>query len=302
MTDAFLTPVTDNDQQPISDRCTTSVSARNRVCVPNCEDDDPGLRAKPGLNLDPDTRLLSVAPRGRRMRVSIEGGIGVGKSTVLEALRKHFEHDGAVCFLSEPVDVWMESGMLARMYANTIDKALFQLVAATTRFGPLAALLNDPRKTVFVTERSLDSDKEVFARTNLDPTSEWPYYEIAAKTLRDAMPTDVKEVTVYLDASDKEVMSRIQARKRDEEQDIPMDYLARLREAHEVFYKSIEHDKVRIDASRTASAVAAEVATIIEFFRHNFVLPPSTFFIEPDTRTRTTEWLHGTPPECCNDD
>lgn len=237
---------------------------------------DAGTARSPG----PGLQLVRAAPRDlkisspvRRVRVSIEGGIGVGKSTVLEALRAHFKGDDSVCFLTEPVDAWIESGLLGRMYDKTISGLSFQIIAATTRFGPLAALFNDPRLEVFVTERSLLSDKEVFARTTLDPETEWPYYELAARQLRDAMPTDVKEVTVYLDASDEQVMTRIRERQRDEEKAIPMDYLARIREAHEVLYESIEHDKVRVDASHDAVSVATEVAAIVERARANLASP-----------------------------
>jgi deoxyadenosine/deoxycytidine kinase len=210
------------------------------------------------------------------VRVSIEGGIGVGKSTVLEALRAHFADDDTVCFLTEPVDTWISSGLLGRMYDKTISGLSFQIIAAATRFGPLARLFHDPRLTVFVTERSLASDKDVFARVTLDPTTEWPDYELAAKQLRDAMPTDVKEVTVYLDATDEEVMARIHERKRTEEKAIPMDYLARLRAAHEAFYESIEHEKVRVDASRDAASVAYEVAAIVERTRASLASPTSS--------------------------
>ena len=231
---------------------------------------DPGIRPAHFV-----ARTLTTVPRERRVRVSIEGGIGVGKSTVLEALRAHFAGDDTVCFLTEPVNTWIESGLLGRMYDKTISSLSFQIIAAATRFGPLARLFHDPRLAVFVTERSLASDKDVFARVTLDPVTEWPDYELAAKQLRDAMPTDVKEVTVYLDASDEEVMARIHERQRDEEKAIPMDYLARLRAAHEAFYDAIEHEKVRVNASRDAASVAAEVAAIVERTRANLGSPAS---------------------------
>ena len=194
-----------------------------------------------------------------------------------------------MCFLLEPVDTWIDSGLLGRMYNKTISGLSFQIIAAATRFGPLARLFHDPSLVVFVTERSLESDKDVFARVTIDPVTEWRDYELAAKRLRDAMPSDVKEVTVYLDASDDEVMARINERNRDAEKAIPMEYLARLRTAHEAFYESIEHEKVRVDASRDATSVASEVAAIVERIRANLASPASVVDVKPSNR-RTEEW------------
>lgn len=259
------TPVDGDARQQIAAGCEVVMSSPNILRL-----DDRGTN--PALRLDPvlDPVIPPTPPPStiyeRRVRVSIEGAIGVGKSTVLEALRAHFAGDKTVCFVSEPVDAWISSGLLGRMYDKTISGLSFQVIAAATRFGPLARLFHDSSLAVFITERSLGSDA-VFASVNLDPTTEWPDYELAAKQLQEAMPTDVKEVTVYLDAPDEEVMARIQRRQRDEEKAISMDYLARIRKAHEAFYESIEHEKVRVNASRNAVQVAAEVAAIVEYVR-----------------------------------
>ena len=38
--------------------------------------------------------------------ISIEGNIGSGKTTIIENLKKRFEDDASVLFLTEPVDIW----------------------------------------------------------------------------------------------------------------------------------------------------------------------------------------------------
>jgi uridine kinase len=48
------------------------------------------------------------------MIVSFEGGIGSGKSTVMEKVRQHFEEnvDKKKCIITEDVDVWKNEGWL----------------------------------------------------------------------------------------------------------------------------------------------------------------------------------------------
>ena len=252
------------------------------------DDDDADIPPTTSPTTTPPGATLKTVPLpgrtgarhpARRVRVAIEGGIGVGKSTLLEALRVHFEADDTVCFHTEPVTKWIDSGLLGRMYSGAISKLAFQVIALTTRYGPLARSYHSPTYRVFITERSLFSDQEVFAKVNLHPTDEWPDYVLAAAEIQGAMPEDVQEVTVFLEASDAEVMKRIHERHRDEEKAIPMAYLARLREAHEAFYNSIRHEKIRVDASRDAASVAADVATIIDRIHANLTSPVSV--VEP---------------------
>lgn len=270
-------PTRDNNRQPGATVCAAAASPSVDVCSANLPPaPGPGVRsvhstARVATRADsraPRVPRVPSVPCAPRVRISIEGGIGVGKSTLLGALRDRFAHDDTISFLEEPVGEWIASGLLARMYDKSVSALTFQVIAATTRYGPLAALLHDPDLRVFVTERSLLSDKEVFARTTLDPATEWFDYELAAKHLRDAMPADVREVTIYLDAPDCDLAARIRERERDEERAIDADYLARIRQAHEAFYAAIDHEKVRIDASRSVTEVVTEVAAVIERARN----------------------------------
>ena len=81
--------------------------------------------------------------------ISLEGGIGVGKSTALAAL-KAARPD--LYFLDEPVAAWEEAGLLAAVYDGRLTAGAFQLAALMSRAGGLLAALRDNR--VVVAERS----------------------------------------------------------------------------------------------------------------------------------------------------
>ena len=99
--------------------------------------------------------------------ISIEGNIGSGKSTLLKRIS---EINSNVVTLQEPVDVWNsikdENGktILELYYADQKKWAFaFQMMAFITRAKKLReAVENNPGK-VIVTERSVFTDKNIFA-------------------------------------------------------------------------------------------------------------------------------------------
>ena len=58
--------------------------------------------------------------------ISIEGNIGVGKSTVLSKVRTAFEGDPRVGVVDEPVELWKRSGLLQAVYDKSLSAAVFQ--------------------------------------------------------------------------------------------------------------------------------------------------------------------------------
>ena len=129
--------------------------------------------------------------------MSVEGGIGVGKSTCLAALVERYAHDPAVVVLFEPVDAWREHGLLQRMYANEMTKLEFQLVALATIAGPLAEALRRPGVRLVITERSPLSSWRVFAVLNLKG-ADVAAFELAYAAVQQMLP-ERREATMYLD-------------------------------------------------------------------------------------------------------
>ena len=199
-----------------------------------------------------------------RVHVAVEGGIGIGKTTLLQDLQAHLK-DPSIAFRTEPVDVWREHGLLDGMYNKSLSSAVFQLTALTTRFGGLLTALADPEVAIVVTERSMRSDYQVFAESNLEDQVELAAYRVAYEHLRQAIPEDVVEATVYLAAPNTDIVrNRIRNRGRPEEQNIPETYLEALSDAHERMFQAITHHKLRVDASQPPEVVAQEVIAFVK--------------------------------------
>ena len=112
--------------------------------------------------------------------VSIEGNIGSGKSTLLANLRNNYKDDANIVFLKEPVDEWEkitdENGVtiLEKFYADQEKYSFsFQMMAYVSRLKVLRDELknikfSEDKKTIIITERSLHTDKMVFAKMLYD--------------------------------------------------------------------------------------------------------------------------------------
>ena len=129
--------------------------------------------------------------------LSLEGNIGAGKSTVLAALRQRFASHPNVVFVAEPVAEWERAGLLAAMYSGALSHVAFQMTAMATRYSDLSRALATPGVSLLVAERSLASDRRIFAQTHLRGI-EATAYETAADALAAALPP-ARHATVLID-------------------------------------------------------------------------------------------------------
>ena len=206
--------------------------------------------------------------------VTIEGGIGVGKSTVMDALRKARP---SLTLVDEPVGTWEESGLLECMYNNTICKGTFQIAALATRFAPL---LKEARQgtRLLVTERCPWSDLNVFTKANIDEASnDMKAYKMAFDALMTALPTKIHLHIVYMRTDVDAQLERIRARARPAERlDSPQAegdrrmYLEKLEKLQNRFFTLTEQElgvtscsRHVIDASGAASHVAQEAVRVV---------------------------------------
>jgi deoxyadenosine/deoxycytidine kinase len=198
--------------------------------------------------------------------ISLEGGIGAGKSTVFENLKLERP---SLCFLDEPVHMWERSGLLEAMYAGKVDKGCFQIAALVTRFAPLLKAVCEGHR-IILTERSVQSDYEVFAKANLAADSnELAAYEMAHHALMSVMPKTKLHI-VYLRADVPTLVGRIAARDRTaertrtrEEDDNRRSYLTQLHNLQEKFFDYPCVTRKIIDASLDAATVAQLVQSAV---------------------------------------
>lgn len=189
--------------------------------------------------------------------VSIEGNIGSGKSTLLERLRSEFKDNKYVRFLREPVDEWEKikdkegNTMLQKFYANQAEYSFaFQMMAYISRLtiirenvrDIMAAVKNNNdegnklKKYILITERSLYTDKYVFAKMLYDQGKiEDVKYQIYLNWFDEfAKDFPVNDV-IYVNTDPKKCYERIHKRARIGEEVIPLAYLTACHDYHNEF-------------------------------------------------------------------
>lgn len=179
--------------------------------------------------------------------VSIEGNIGSGKSTLLSNLREYYANNSNVVFLKEPVDEWEkikdENGetILKKFYADQEKYSFpFQMMAYVSRLkvlrDTLKTIKNDThdKNIIIITERSLYTDKMVFAKMLYDSKKiEHVNYQIYLNwfdTFSDEFPVNK---VVYVQTSPDKCYQRIVKRSRTGEENIPLEYLTSCSNYHD---------------------------------------------------------------------
>jgi deoxyadenosine/deoxycytidine kinase len=170
--------------------------------------------------------------------ISIEGNIGSGKSTLLANLRENFKDNVDIVFLKEPVDEWAKikdkngTTILEKFYADQEKYSFpFQMMAYVSRIKELRNTVKEQKKNsskpfVIITERSLYTDKMVFAKMLYDTGKiEHVNYQIYLNwfdTFSDEFPV---HKVVYVKTAPEKCHERILKRSREGEDNIPLSYL-----------------------------------------------------------------------------
>lgn len=173
------------------------------------------------------------------MIVSIEGNIGSGKSTIIEYL-KSINNDKFI-FVDEPINEWLEikdkNGMNALdcFYNDQQNNSFcFQVLAYITRLKKLMNVIkNNTNNKIIITERSIETDKNVFAKMlyndNLISSIEWITYNYWFDTFKEL--SNVSKI-IYIKATPDKCLERIVNRNRVEEKGITLDYLTKCHNYH----------------------------------------------------------------------
>jgi len=203
--------------------------------------------------------------------ISIEGNIGVGKSTVMRGLKaamlqcdvpnpEDVERD--VVFIDEPVEEWKAHGFLERMYTEPASKPAFQHMVLMSLAGDLLkALARKPPPKLIITERSPWGNYHTFGKANLSG-NDMKMYEFTWKRLIAGLPSDLNVRYIYLQAPVATLVARVQDRAREEEVGVPSEYLGCLDALHEEWLQT-ETWMQTVDASRGCAKVLDDVAHAI---------------------------------------
>jgi len=168
--------------------------------------------------------------------ISIEGNIGSGKSTLLANLKKYYENNPNVVFLKEPVDEWEKikdehgTTILEKFYADQNKYSFpFQMMAYISRLKVMRDALNknvNEKKMIFITERSLHTDKMVFAKMLFDTGKmEFINYQIYLNWFDTFSKEFPVQKVIYVKTRPERCHYRIMLRSREGENNIPLEYL-----------------------------------------------------------------------------
>jgi deoxyadenosine/deoxycytidine kinase len=193
------------------------------------------------------------------MILSIEGNIGTGKTSFLEYLEKNPEY----IVLYEPVDEWMslkdndtQQSIFETYYGDRKRNGfLFQIMALQTRFENLVNMSRKHKNRIIFCERSIFTGLHIFAKLAREQNNltdmEMQIYTKCHNFMCDLI-NDVDIVgMIYLKASPETCMTRIKKRNRSGEENIPIDYVRSLHDAHEDWLMSPQQSVLVLDAEES---------------------------------------------------
>lgn len=198
--------------------------------------------------------------------VSIEGNIGSGKSTLLENLKKQYSNNENIIFLREPVDDWEKikdnegNSMLKKFYENQEKYSFaFQMMAYISRLKIMRDCVqhiknktetNINKTYVIITERSLFTDKYVFAKMLHDQGKiEDVCYQIYLNWFDEFSKDFPIEYSIYVNTDPTNCYNRIHKRAREGEEFIPLAYLQDCHNYHEEFISQVYTNKLVLDGN-----------------------------------------------------
>lgn len=184
--------------------------------------------------------LINYIKPNKKTIICIEGNISSGKSTTLNELKEMFQHNKRVCFLLEPLSIWESirddenNNMITKFYGNIRKYSFaFQMMAYISRLNILREALKDKDVEVIITERSLFTDKNVFAKMlfddNMMESVEHQIYMKWFNTFINDLP-DAK--MFYIRTNPEVALERLLKRNREGE-NVGLEYLTRVHKYHD---------------------------------------------------------------------
>ncbi len=193
--------------------------------------------------------------------ISIEGNIGAGKTTFVHQLQKHFKNNTDIIFITEPVDIWENIkdsnniSILEKFYNDPEKYAFsFQIMAYVTRLNLITkAIVDNPQCKLIITERSLDADRNVFAKMLYDDgLIEDINYNIYLQFYNSYKEKYKSSGIIYINADPAICDVRINKRNRSGEDSVKLSYLEKCGKYHNTWIHS-QSNILSIDANCNAT-------------------------------------------------
>jgi deoxyadenosine/deoxycytidine kinase len=203
--------------------------------------------------------------------ISLDGNIGVGKTTLLKTIQERFPQ---IVVVEEPVDVWTTlkdaegKNLLELFYGDKRRWAFsFQQAAMLSRLLLLQKAIAEAKPgQIILSERSVLTDRFVFADMlqqagDMSPL-EWTLYQHWYQAFGSMLPM---AGILYINTSVETAANRIQLRARPGEEEISKDYLEALDKQHRAWIANTLLQKQEI-STEDGTDLESTVKTLKEFF------------------------------------
>lgn len=202
------------------------------------------------------------------IRISIEGGISAGKSTLIKNLVPYLERTYPREFkiIPEPVDMWTDYKSINFLKLFYDDPAKYCYQFQNLVLLSLTQTQKSQENDLIITERSIDSGIQVFARkAQLDGQLSDSEVQLLIGW-RDLVSKEFKlsaDHVIYIKTDPSVCLERMHRRNRLEENKITLDYLSQISNLHDSWLLDKEHVTV-VDGNQDISTVVNECCKIIK--------------------------------------
>jgi deoxyadenosine/deoxycytidine kinase len=193
--------------------------------------------------------------------VSFDGNIGSGKSTLLQHMKDKYRENPCYIFLKEPVDEWSlikdenNVTILEKFYTDQVKYSFaFQMMAYISRlnvFKNAVKGMNPNKKYVIITERTLNTDRFVFAKMLFETGKmDDVMYQVYLKWFDTFSSEFSVDKVVYIKTLPEVCFERVTKRSREGEEIIPLEYLKSCDMYHdEMIQNNNTSDKLVLDGN-----------------------------------------------------
>lgn len=218
--------------------------------------------------------------------ITIEGNIGSGKSTLVSKLEEIFKNNTDYYFLQEPVSIWNtikdENGVtiLEKFYNETEKYAFqFQMMAYISRLSILREAIKNKNAKYIITERSIYTDSNVFAKMLYDDKKiSLIEYTIYKKWFDEFISEIPISKIIYVKTDPEIAHQRVIIRNRTGEQ-IPIEYLTRCHDYHENWLKKQDCEMITLNGNINIYENTEELTSWINSIK-DFIIPKKELYNE----------------------
>lgn len=193
-----------------------------------------------------------------KILISIEGNIGVGKTSLINLLKNNIGDISE--FILEPVDEWINiiddngKNLLKTFYDDKERWSYtFQNIAYITRMDKIISVINNTSKKFIFLDRSLEADLNTFAKMLYDENFinkiEWNAYNKWNTFFNKHFGDKFEHKIIYLRCDPEISYSRINIRNRESENNISIEYLKLVHNYHDNWLLNKKDNIIIIDGN-----------------------------------------------------